>query len=190
MDKEQAILHPYSSDSMQLISILLNYPDENLFSHLDEILSRADQVCSGEIKSAIQAFIREYKALGLFKAQEGYTALFDMEPSTTLDITYHTHGDNEKRAAALVQLEQSYASAGWKRNSGELPDYLPMMLEFLAITVLPEHTAPALRCLKGMRPLVERLEKKAPVYGALLKPIFTMAADHPSPISIPEEEIP
>lgn len=175
---------------MQLISILLNYPDKTLFSHLDEILSRADLVCPGKIKLAIKAFIHEYKAQGLVKIQEKYTALFDMDPSTTLNITYHAHGDNDKRASGLVQLEQSYKRAGWERTSGELPDYLPMMLEFLAISPLPEHTAPVWLCLMGMHPLVERLGKEAPVYGDLLKLIFTMAVDQSEPTSTQEEEMP
>lgn len=175
------MMPPYSPDSMQLISILLSYPDKTLFSHLDEIISRADQVCPDKIRSAIQTFIHDYKAQGLVKIQERYTALFDMEPSTTLNITYHAHGDNEKRAAALVQLEQSYARAGWERSSGELPDYLPMMLEFLAISPLPEHTAPVWLGLKDMEPLVKRLEKSAPLYGALLKPIITMAIENSPP---------
>ena len=175
-------MHP---DSMQLISILLSYPDETLFSHLDEILSRADQACPGKIKSAINTFVNEYKALGLVKVQEKYTALFDMDPSTTLNITYHAHGDNELRAAALVQLEQSYSRAGWERSCGELPDYLPMMLEFLSISPLPEHTAQVLLGLMGMGSLVERLDKNAPLYGDLLKPIFTMATD----CSLPEEKV-
>lgn len=183
-------MHPYSPDSMQLISILLNYPDETLFSHLDEILSRADQVCPDKVKSAIQAFINEYKFQGLVKAQEKYTSLFDMDPSTTLNITYHAHGDSEKRATALTHLVQTYAGAGWEPTSGELPDYLPMVLEFLAISPPGEDTAPAWLCLKGMHPLVERLEEKAPLYASLLKPILTMATKKSPPISTPEEEIP
>jgi len=58
-----------------------------------------------------------------------------------------------------------------------LPDYLPLMLEFLAVCPHPEHAAPVWQCLQGMPPLVARLEKNAPVYAALLQPIVTMAIE-------------
>jgi len=52
------------------------------------------------------------------------------------------------------------------------------MLEFLSICPDPVHTEPVWQCLQGIRPLVARLEKKAPVYAALLQPIVRMAVEH------------
>ena len=85
-----------------------------------------------------------------------------------MNMTYHAFGDNEKRAAALAHLQHNYEQAGWQRITGELPDYLPLMLEFLSICPDPKHTAPVWQCLRGMQPLVERLEKKEPIYACLV----------------------
>lgn len=180
--------HP--PESLHVLSVLLHYPDEELFNRLDEVASAADQLGSAEIESAIRAFINALNTQSLIQIQERYTAVFDIDPATTLNMTYHAFGDNEKRAAALAHLQHHYEQAGWERITGELPDFLPMMLEFLSICAHPEHAEPVWQCLQGMQPLVARLEKKAPVYAALLQPIVRMATergasvdngDHPPP---------
>ena len=166
-----------ATDSLQLLSVLLHYPDDQLLNRLDEVASVADRSCRTEIKSAVSAFVDELKTFTLLQVQENYTAAFDMNPSTTLNMTYHAYGDNEKRAAALAHLQHTYQQAGWQRTTGELPDYLPLMLEFLSICPCPQHTEPVWRCLQGMQPLVARLAEKAPIYAALLQPLVDMAAE-------------
>ncbi|MGA6924823.1 MAG: nitrate reductase molybdenum cofactor assembly chaperone [Desulfosarcina sp.] len=160
-----------------MLSSLLHYPDEELFNRLDEIAAIVDHSCPADVKSAVRSFLEALNTHSPIHIQERYTAAFDIDPATTLNITYHTHGDNEKRAAALAQLQHHYEQAGWERITGELPDYLPMMLEFLSVCPHPEHTEPVWQCLQGMQPLVSGLERKAPVYAALLQPIVRMAAE-------------
>lgn len=165
------------TESLQVLSVLLHYPDEDLLNRLDEIASIADRSHSAEIKSAIHAYIHYLQTHSSIHVQERYTAVFDMNPATTMNMTYHAYGDNENRAAALAHLQHNYGQAGWERITGELPDYLPMMLEFLSICPHPEHTAPVWQCLRGMQSLVERLEKNEPIYAALLQPIVNMAVE-------------
>lgn len=167
----------HHTDALRVLSILLHYPDQGLLNGLDEIESLAANLPLAETKSAIQMFISEIKTQTLIRVQERYTAVFDIDPATTMNMTYHAYGDNEKRAAALVHLQHNYEQAGWERVTGELPDYLPMMLEFLSVCPHSEYTVPVWQCLQGMPPLVAHLEKKAPVYAALLQPIVSMAIE-------------
>ncbi len=176
------------TNSLHVLSVLLHYPDEELFNRLDEIATAVDHARPTEIESAIQAFVSELDTHRLTQIQERYTAVFDIDPATTLNMTYHAFGDNEKRAAALAHLQHNYEQAGWERITGELPDYLPMMLEFLSICPHPEHTKPVWQYLQGMQPLIDRLEKKAPVYAALLQPIVRMAAERGA--SVDEDDHP
>jgi nitrate reductase delta subunit len=173
--KEDPKMNDHRADALQVLSVLLHYPDEDLLNGLADIESLAANLPLSETKPAIQAFIGELKTQPLIRVQERYTAVFDMDPATTLNITYHAFGDNEKRAAALAYLQHNYAQAGWIRVTGELPDYLPLMLEFLSVCPHPGHAAPVWQCLQGMPPLVARLEEKAPVYAALLQPLVSMA---------------
>jgi len=169
-------------DPLQALSVLLHYPDDDLLNHLDEIATGVADTSAVEIKSAVQAYIDELKTHNLIDVQERYTAVFDMNPAMTMNMTYHAYGDNEKRAAALAQLQNTYEQSGWQRISGELPDYLPLMLEFLSVCPHPELAEPVWRYLRGMQPLVERLEKKEPIYAALLKPIAFMAVERCAPV--------
>ena len=173
----------HHTDTLQVLSVLLHYPDEDLFNGLEEIESLAANLPFSETTSAIQAFIRDLKTQLLIGVQERYTALFDMDPATTLNITYHAFGDNEKRAAALAYLQHTYEEAGWARVTGELPDYLPLMLEFLSVCRHPGHAAPVWQCLQGLPPLVTRLEEKAPTYAALLQPIVRIAEERGVPVA-------
>jgi len=165
------------NDSLQIFSVLLNYPDDDMLNRLDEIAAIADRSPTEEIKSAIRAYLSYLQKHAPLHVQERYTAVFDMNPATTLNMTYHAYGDSEKRAAALAHLQHNYENAGWERITGELPDYLPMMLEFLSICPLQKYTAPVWRCLRGMQPLVQRLEKDEPIYAVLLQPVANMAAE-------------
>lgn len=169
------------TESLRLISLLLQYPDEELLGRLDQLAWLAGRSCASEIRRVILGFLKNLGALAPIQAQERYTAVFDMNPATTLNVTYHICGDNERRAAVLARLQHQYDRAGWERITGELPDYLPLMLEFLAICPRPEHTAPIWQCLQGMQPLVEGLEKIAPAYAYLLQPIARLAVDQGEP---------
>ena len=166
-----------NNDLLQVLAMLLNYPDDDLLNHLDEIASITDRSPSAEIESAIQAFVSELNTHRLVQIQERYTAVFDIDPATTMNMTYHAFGDNEKRAAALAHLQHNYEQAGWQRITGELPDYLPLMLEFLSICQDSKYTTPVWQCLRGMQPLVERLKKNEPIYATLLQPIVNLAAE-------------
>ena len=81
------------------------------------------------------------------------------------------------RADVLARLQQRYQDAGYERITGELPDYLPMMLEFLSVCRGSENTGLIWECLQGLEDVVDRLRKAAPPYAALLQPLIPMVAD-------------
>ncbi|MCF8050228.1 MAG: nitrate reductase molybdenum cofactor assembly chaperone [Desulfobacterales bacterium] len=162
---------PLSADALRLLSVLLHYPDDDLLGHLDEIAAAAGLVPEEDIQTAAEGFLSYLGAHPPIRLQENFTAAFDMRPETTLNLTYHAFGDNEKRAAALARLQHVYDQAGWERTTGELPDYLPLMLEFLSIQPRPESVLPVWQCLRATAALAAGLEKTAPVYAALLRPL-------------------
>ena len=96
------------NESLQVLSVLFHYPDDDLLNRLDEIASIANRSPSAEIKSAIQAYIHYLQTHAPIHVQERFTAVFDMNPATTINVTYHAFGDNEKRAAALARLQHNY----------------------------------------------------------------------------------
>jgi len=170
MEKDR--IHP-----LRLLSALLQYPDHELLGHIEMIETEVEDMPSKEMKKCMGDFLLYLKTHSPIKLQEGYTAAFDMNPTTSLNLTYHMYGDNEKRADMLARLQQRYQDAGYERTTGELPDYLPMMLEFLSVCRESENTGLIWECLQGLEGVVDHLRKAAPPYAALLQPLIPMVAD-------------
>jgi nitrate reductase delta subunit len=158
----------------KVISLLLQYPDDAYFGALPELKSAVDEMHRGRCRAAIEAFIADLEARSGFQLQERYTALFDMSPSTTLNMTYHLWGDGEKRARLLTRLQQEYACADLAKNSPELPDFLPLILEFLAAVPRAKRSDTIQKSLAGIDTLVERLKPIAAPYARLLEPLAGM----------------
>ena len=165
-------IHP-----LRLLSVLLQYPDHDFLSQIEMIETEIEDLPSKKMKKCMDNFLCYLKTHSPIDLQEGYTAAFDMNPSTTLNLTYQLYGDNEKRADVLARLQQRYRDAGYERITGELPDYLPMMLEFLSVCPDTENTRLIWECLRGLEDIVDRLQKAAPPYAALLQPLIPMVAN-------------
>ncbi|MFI9011533.1 nitrate reductase molybdenum cofactor assembly chaperone [Actinosynnema sp. NPDC053489] len=88
------------------------------------------------------------------EAARRYVELFDTEADRSLHLTWYTDGDTRRRGASLVALKQRYRGHGYLLGDGELPDYLPVLLEFAA------HTGdPGVRLLAGYRPALDVLHR-------------------------------
>jgi nitrate reductase delta subunit len=165
----------------KLVSLLLQYPDEAWFGALPELKSVVDAMPEGRRKTAIEAFIADLEGHSALEVQTQYTALFDMSPSTTLNVTYHLWGDGEKRARLLSRLQQTYTRAGFERTSSELPDFLPMMLEFMAAVPRVEWSEPIQKSLETLDTLIDRLKPVAAPYSGLLEPLRSISGAKTQP---------
>ncbi len=117
---------------IKMISYLLHYPDESLLKLLPEFregLNAAENISERDI---YEQMITYFEMTPLIQLQEQYTETFDLNASNCLNLTYHRWGDTEKRGPALVHLEETYFKTGFQRIGSELPDYLPLVLEFVA----------------------------------------------------------
>lgn len=117
---------------LRLISILLQYPDEAFNRSMSAMAESIERLPHSASKEKLLQFITYIKATPLISVQETYTETFDLNPSTCLNLTYHIFGDDEKRGKVMAHLQEIYQKAGYETTSGELPDYLPLMLEFLS----------------------------------------------------------
>lgn len=155
--------------TLKVCAVLFQYPDQALLSGLPEIWAVVDDLPAGQLKNGLGEILQDMAARPPLALQEIYTAAFDLTPATTLNLTYHSFGDNEKRAAALVHLQQLYAAAGYPNISTELPDFLPLMLEFLSVCADEQIRERVWAYMGDLNGLAARLEKSAPSYAALLK---------------------
>lgn len=158
----------------KILSVLLQYPGKDYLTQIKEIEVIVASMPPNEFVNHISEFIIYIKTLPLIQLQETYTAAFDMSPATTMNLTYHIWGDNEKRADMLSRLQQVYQDAGYERTTGELPDYLPMMLEFLSVCPEAKDVELIWECLKHFNKYIDRLQQSAPAYSTLLQPLARM----------------
>ena len=166
-----------TSTYYKLVSFLTQYPDDAYFRALPELETAARRLNPGRERTGIETFLADQKTHNRLQLQERYTSTFDLNPSTTLNMTYHRWGDSENRAAALVRLQRLYRNAGYDIDSGELPDFLPLMLEFMA-AVSEGHQSDTIRqCLTSLQTIVERLRAIAPPYAELLAPLAAHFAE-------------
>ena len=110
-----------------LLSALLRYPDPELLGARDELWRAA----AGN--SRIECFLVWQRDSSLESLQRAYVETFDFDRRATLYLTYHAYGDRRQRGLELVRLKRRYADAGFTLGSEELPDFLPVLLEFAAL---------------------------------------------------------
>lgn len=159
---------------LKLCSLLLQYPDREWLDRLPQVSAAVETLPAGKLRGALTGIVQDMTRRPPLTLQRIYTAAFDLTPATTLNLTYHGLGDNEKRAAALVHLTQLYADGGYSTIGGELPDFLPLMLEFLAVCPDAPTAAAVWGYMGDLDALSERLQDQAPCYAALLRLIGTL----------------
>ncbi len=117
----------------KVLSVLLQYPDADLIDSLPELEHAIDTWLHSEVRKECRRFLAHLRATSLEELQTEYTARIDFDPGFCLNLTFHECGDSRKRGHALVHLKELYKSAGYDLSTSELPDFLPVMLEFLSV---------------------------------------------------------
>ncbi len=115
----------------KLASVLLQYPAPVLFDGLDALDAEAAR-CPGSGHFA--RFLRWLRAATPQEAAAHYVATFDLGRRCALYLSYHRHGDTRRRGVALLAYTSAYGAAGFTPPDHELPDHLPVVLEFAALS--------------------------------------------------------
>jgi nitrate reductase molybdenum cofactor assembly chaperone NarJ/NarW len=114
------------------LSILIEYPSEEMRANLFAIRSHA--VASGALDAErvaeLDRFIAYAGSIDLIDLQAEYVQTFDLTPENSLHLTHHIFGDDKNRGPALIDLTEHYRKHGLAVDGNELPDYLPLILEF------------------------------------------------------------
>lgn len=118
---------------LKLIGVLLDYPRDELWQHGEELLEACDDpALSPARRRQLQTFVRDLLATDPLDAQDRWLATFDRGRSMSLLVFEHIHGESRDRGQAMVDLIDAYRKNGFELDARELPDYLPLLLEYLA----------------------------------------------------------
>lgn len=118
---------------LKLASLLLQYPSADLREAADAARELEIAPTRGRQAERLHEFCGWYAARPLAELQRLYVDAFDFTKQCSLHLSYHVHGDRRQRGVALVALKDRYRAAGFEPPGTELPDYLPLMLEFAAL---------------------------------------------------------
>lgn len=155
----------------KILSALLHYPNDEFYAHLPEIRDAVEKLegVSDEERSGLLAFIDWMRSQESMQLQADYVQTFDLNAEHSLHLTHHLFGDDRGRGPALVDLGEFYRSSGFEVADGELPDYLPLILEFLS-TVDELGTRVFLGdAAKVLTVLAQNLEKAQSPYAPLVR---------------------
>ena len=118
---------------LKLIGVLLDYPRDELWQHGEELLEACDDpALSPARRGQLQTFVRDLLASDPLDAQDRWLATFDRGRSMSLLVFEHIHGESRDRGQAMVDLIDAYRKNGFDLDARELPDYLPLLLEYLS----------------------------------------------------------
>lgn len=116
-----------------IASILLDYPDEAWFARLP-VLREHVAALPAALETALTAFMDAAEAEGSTSWQRRYVTTFDLKRKCSLYLSYYATGDTRRRGVALVTFQDAYRAAGWEFAADDLPDFLPAVLEFSAVS--------------------------------------------------------
>ena len=118
---------------LKLIGVLLDYPQDEMWQHREELLEALNESSlSGARRTELVAFVQNLLDSDSLTAQDDWLQTFDRGRSMSLLLFEHIHGESRDRGQAMVDLIEAYRKNGFELSAKELPDYLPLLLEYLA----------------------------------------------------------
>jgi nitrate reductase delta subunit len=161
----------------KLCSLLLQYPDAELVAARGDLRAAVRELPRSDAATALERFCAWWASAEPLAIEQHYVETFDLHKRSGLYLTFYGEGDRRERGMALLRLKRLYRAAGMPLEGRELPDYLPVVLEFAAATpggrgdvVLREHR-PALELIR------EGLRERSSPYAHVLDAVCATLGD-------------
>ncbi len=163
------------------LSALLSYPTAELRQALPEVAAAvtSSPLIGERERAGIVTLIDELHGNDLMDAEARYVELFDRGRATSLHLFEHLHGDSRDRGEAMVELKRVYERAGFALATSELPDYLPVLLEYLSCRDLPEARDMLADCAHILQRIAQALIARDSVYASVLQALIVIAGEQP-----------
>lgn len=176
--------------TLRVLAALLSYPDADMSRHLEEmseILHRERALSSDRIDE-LDVLIVKLLRTNPLDSEALYVQLFDRGRGTSLHLFEHVHGDSRDRGPAMIDLAQTYEKAGLLQAPGELPDYLPAVLEFASTQPAREATSFLGEMAHILNAIFGALQKRESAYASVLGALLELAGEKAQPVPPPIEE--
>lgn len=166
---------------LRALGALLSYPREEVRQALPEIAAaiRSSSLIAAHEREGLLVLIEELTTGDLLEVEERYVELFDRGRMTSLHLFEHLHGEARDRGQAMVELKRHYEHAGYELSSRELPDYLPVVLEYLSCCDLVEMRDMLSDCTHILKTIAGALLSRGSPYAAVLQALLVIAGEAP-----------
>lgn len=169
--------------TFKALSALLTYPTADLQKAAGEIgkAIEADTAIPFSIRNQLHVLLTELSSGDIYDLQERYILLFDRTRSLSLHLFEHVHGESRDRGQAMIDLQEMYTKQGLAAVACELPDFLPMFLEFLSLLPPDEAHEMLGRPVHILSALAERLRKRRSAYESVFRALIALSKAKPKP---------
>lgn len=167
--------------TFKVLSALLSYPTEALIEAAPEFAAvlDAEKLVPAASRGTLDLLIEEIGSGEVYDLQERYGLLFDRSKTLALHLFEHVHGESRDRGQAMVDLKAMYEDAGLMIAANQLPDYVPLFLEFLSIQPFAEARELLGQTAHIFAALAERLGRRKSGYKAVFDALVAIPAEAP-----------
>ncbi len=184
------ITPPAMDKSLRVFAALLGYPDAQMRGYLPQMceLLRDERAVSAPRLAELEVLMDGLQRAEPLEAEAAYVELFDRGRATSLHLFEHVHGDSRDRGPAMIDLGQTYEKAGLILAEGELPDYLPAVLEFVSTQPPREARAFLGEMAHIFNAIFGALQQRESAYASVLGALLELAGEKSQPVKPAAEE--
>jgi len=163
--------------TLKAMSLILSYPTQELQDAMPEIggVLASDTRLTAAARRDLRPLVDGLTSNDIYELQEQFVMLFDRSRTLSLNLFEHVHGESRDRGGAMVSLVETYREAGFDPATSELPDHLPVLLEFLATQSFVEARDTLADAAHLFEALVTRLDRRESPYGAVFAALLQLS---------------
>jgi len=178
-----------ASKTLRVLSHLLDYPSTTVRTHLPELKQalHEERAIGAARLSELVALMQWIIESAPLDVEADYVSLFDRGRSTSLHLFEHIHGDSRDRGPAMIDLAQTYEKAGLYLAEGELPDFLPALLEFVSTQPPREARAFLSEMTQILNALFTALKQRQSPYASVLGALIELAGETAQSVALAPE---
>ncbi|QHS22495.1 nitrate reductase molybdenum cofactor assembly chaperone [Virgibacillus sp. MSP4-1] len=174
----------------QMIAFLFHYPSQEMIDEISTLQQDIKQISNTSTQQNLLTFTDHVKEQSLEEWKSHYIENFDFSRTINLYVTYLKLGEQRERGLELLKLKKFYEAHGFSVSDQELPDYLPLMLEFCANSDIEVSNELLEMNLKGIHEIQKRLIETNSSYQYLMKALFRQMEENGLDIHLKEEAKP
>ena len=163
--------------TLKSLSLLLSYPTRELQQSMPEVggILASDPRMTAATRRALRPLVEEVGGRDIYDLEERFVMLFDRSRTLSLNLFEHVHGESRDRGGAMVSLLETYRAGGFEPDTSELPDHLPVLLEFLALRPWAEAQEILADAAHIFAALAERLTRRESPYAAVFTALLQLS---------------